>query len=69
MVLSIDFDSHGQIVAPRTPDFESSPTKPDSKSLKPMYRVNQPGLVMECSSASLLRLSLWYVEITQNGRK
>jgi hypothetical protein len=56
MVLSIDFDSHGHIVTPRTPDFESSPTKPDSKSLKPMYRVNKLGLVMECSSASLLRL-------------
>ena len=56
MVLSIDFDSHGQIVAPQTLDFESSPTKPDSKSLRHMQRVNKPGLVMECISASLLRL-------------
>ena len=44
MVLSIDFDSHGQVVAPRTPDFESSLTQRDSKSMRPMQSVNKLGL-------------------------
>ena len=51
MVLGTDFDSHGQIVAPWTSDFESSPTKPGLKYLKPMQSGNKLGLTTGSSSA------------------